>query len=165
MGQNLDEARALIDRLAATTCPAPDPQDGGLAAVARECVFHERYRLWRGRSGRRYIVTVMPISEAMRVENAVVLLVAIGADGSRRIVWAGESGSPLPGLRLSPGVRLEAHVHLLANGPARRAAALTDLVNGAQAYSSVLTVSAAASHARVGSTTPRRSSSRAVFST
>jgi hypothetical protein len=141
------------------------PEDHGLALVAREGGFGDRYRVWRGRSGRRYLVTVMPLGEALRAENGIILLVAIDPDGGRRIVWAGETGATLPGLELSPHVRLEAHVHLIAASPAKRAAALDDLISGTQSYSSVLTVNAAASQARVGSTTPRRSSSRAVFST
>ena len=81
----------------------------------------------------------------MAVEGAVVLLVSIERNGNRTIVWAGESTDALPGLMLSPAARLEAHVHLLAaSNPARRKAALDDLVNGTQSYSSVLTVSAAA---------------------
>jgi hypothetical protein len=155
----------LLAGLQASARPLPVPEDDGLALVAREGGFDDRYRVWRGRSGRRYLVTVMPLVEAMRVENGVVLLVAIDPDGGRRILWAGESGSPLPGLELSPGVRLEAHVHLLAASRARRRQALEDLVNGVQGYSSVLTVRAAASQASVGSVTPSRSSSRAVFTT
>ncbi len=162
-----DRAEDIEDLIGAAfrAAPVPVPQDAGLALVARECGFGHRYRLWRGRSGRRYLVTVMPISEAMRVEDAIVLLVATDPAGKRRILWAGESSEPLPGLRLSHGVGLEAHVHLLAASPACRRAALTDLVDGAQDYSSVLTVSAAASSESAASGTPRRRSSSAVFST
>lgn len=141
------------------------PEDNGLALVAREGGFENRYRVWRGRSGRRYLVTVMPLSEAMRVEGGVVLLVAIESGGGREIVWAGLSGDMLPGLVLAPAAELEAHVHLLAASPARRKEVLDDLISGTQGYSSVLTVSAAASQESVGSATPSLSSSRAVFRT
>ena len=155
--------RLIDDLLTQPTLAAPE--DVGLALVAREGEFQDRYRVWRGRSGRRYLVTVMPLSEAVRVENGVVLLVALEPGGGREIVWAGLSGDMLPGLMLTPAAQLEAHVHLLAAQPARRQAALEDLVSGTQGYSSVLTVKAAASQDRVGSTTPSRSSSRAVFTT
>ncbi|WP_271166697.1 hypothetical protein [Hansschlegelia plantiphila] len=161
----LNDVEALIESVASASPPLAGAEDDGLAAVAREAGFGDRYRLWRGRSGRRYLVTVMPLGEAMRVENGVVMLVAIAADGSREIMWAGESGSALPGLALAPGVRIEAHVHLLAVSDESRAEALSDLVNDTQTYSSVLTVRAAASHESVGSATPSRSSSRAVFTT
>lgn len=157
--------RNLIDVVAASAPSLASAADGGLALVAREGDFENRYRVWRGRSGRRYLVTVMPLGEAMRVESGVLLLVAINPDGGRQVVWAGEPGAPLPGIAVPAGVRFEAHVHLLAASAEKRAAALADLVDGAQSYSSVLTVKAAASQARVGSTTPRRSSSRAVLTT
>jgi hypothetical protein len=155
----------LLDRYAASVPTLSGPEDDGLALVAKEGGFENRYRVWRGRSGRRYLVTVMPLAEAMRVESGVVLLVAIDPDQGRRILWAGECGDSAPGLELSCGMRIEAHVHLLAASAARRRKVLDDLVNGVQGYSSVLTVRAAASQARVGSTTPSRSSSRAVFTT
>ena len=157
--------RSLLDALSAAAAD-PAPEDDGLAAVAREGGFDNRYRVWRGRSGKRYLVTVMPLGEAMTVEGAVVLLVSIEPTGGREILWAGESGDALPGLMLSPSARLEAHVHLLAaSDAARRREALDDLVNGTQSYSSVLTVSAAASQDKVGSATPSRSSSRTVLTT
>ena len=163
MGQ--ETGQTLIDALASAAPEVAAPEDDGLALVAREGGFNDRYRVWRGRSGRRYLVTVMPLGEAMRVEGAVVLLVAIEGGGLREIVWAGLSGDMLPGLMLSPAAQLEAHVHLLAASPKRRREALEDLVSGTQGYSSVLTVSAAASQDSVGSVTPMRSSSRAVFTT
>lgn len=160
-----DDALSLIDAVALSAPRETRAEDDGLAQVAREGGFGNRYRVWRGRSGRRYLVTVMPLGEAMRVENGVVMIVQITADGARSIIWAGESGEALPGLVVSPGARLEAHVHLLAESSAARAAALVDLVSGTQGYSSVLTVKAAASQDNIGSTTPIRSSSRAVLMT
>ncbi len=148
-----------------TDATTPAPEDDGLALVARDLDLDDRYRVWRGRSGRRYLVTVMPLGEALRVERAVVLIVAFQPDGSRRVVWAGESGAPTPALRVTPDVRIEAHVHLLAQDAERRASAIADLVDADQHYSSVLTVSAAASQDRSASDTPSLSSSLAVFST
>lgn len=141
------------------------PEDDGLALVAREGDFNDRYRIWRGRSGRRYVVTVMPLSEALRVDSAVVLIVAMDPEGARRILWAGESGTPTPGFEVAPGMQIEAHVHLLAANADRRAQAVSDLVDGAQGYSSVLAVKAADSQDSVGSVTPSSSSSRTVFTT
>lgn len=155
----------LIESVEAAAPERSTPEDDGLALVAREGDFEARYRVWRGRSGQRYLVTVMPLSEAMRVEDAVVLLVATRLDGERSIIWAGESGQPMPGLEIGPDVMLEAHVHLLAASASLRAETVLDLINGAQGYSSVLTVSAAASHDSVASVTPSLSSSRTVFTT
>lgn len=165
MSDENDDVNTIIDRVAAAVPSIAGPADGGLALVAREQDFSDRYRVWRGRSGARYLVTVMPLGDAMRVENGIVLLVAIEGGGYREIVWAGMSGQMLPGLVLAPAAQLEAHVHLLAASPARRKQALDDLVSGTQGYSSVLAVRAEASQDRVGSTTPSRSSSRAVFTT
>lgn len=145
--------------------PPTVPLDNGLARVALDGDFGQRYRVWRGRSGNRYTVTVMPISEAMRVENAIVLIVALEAGDRRKIVWAGQTGDMLPGLLLSPATQIEAHVHLLAASPARRAETLEDLVSGTQGYSSVLAVSAEASQPSAASSTPSLASSLAVLST
>jgi hypothetical protein len=167
MTDSAERAADVIERIAAamsldaTTTAA----DQGLARVAQEGAFDDRYRVWRGRSGARYLVTVMPLGDAIRVEDGVVLVVALGVDGARKVVWAGESGAGLPGLRLEPDQQVEAHVHLIALSPEKRKAAIDDLADGAQSYSSVLSVSAAASQASVGSVTPSRSSSRTVFKT
>jgi glycosyltransferase involved in cell wall biosynthesis len=161
---DIAEIGELLDSISSGAAPA-SAKDDGLAMVARESGIGNRYRVWRGRSLRRYLVTVMPLDEAMAVEGAIVMLVAYGADGGREVLWAGESGSSLPGLVIAAGARIEAHVHLLATDAESRAEALADLINGAQGYSSVLTVRAAANQARVGSTTPSRSSSRAVLTT
>jgi len=165
MSETRDDPSTFLDGVSAAASPVAAPEDDGLALAAKELDFDDRYRVWRGRSGRRYLVTVMPLGEAVTVEKGILLLVAVDGAGERKIVWAGETGGSLPGLALAAGARLEAHVHLLAGSAARRAEALVDLFNGAEGYSSVLTVSEAASQARVGSTTPRRSSSRAVFTT
>ena len=150
--------------------PAPPPnaeapQYDGLALVAKAGDFEQRHRIWRGRSGQRYLVTVMPLSEALSVTGAVILLVARHDDDSRQVIWAGESDGPTPGLFVEPNVDLEAHVHLLAQDVELRAMAVADLVDSAQGYSSVLTVSADANQASSGSDTPSLSSSKAVLRT
>lgn len=165
MRDSIVPATELLDGVVAGAASAPAPADQGLALVAREGGFGDRYRVWRGRSGRRYLVTVMPLGDALRVENAVVLVVAIGPDDERRVVYAGETSAGLPGLRVEAGHRLEAHVHLIAASPAKRQMVVEDLLSATQGYSAVLTTNAAASQARVGSVTPSFSSSRAVFST
>ena len=165
MPNHAPSASDFVDQIVAAWTPAGAPEDQGLALVAREGGFGDRYRVWSGRSGKRYLVTVMPLGEAMRVESGVVLVVAFASGGARRIVWAGESGTELPGFRLAAEERIEAHVHLLAADALKRREAVADLLNGAQGYSSVLEPSLAASHASAGSTTPRLSSSRAVLST
>ena len=165
MTDSVSSATELIDRVVAAAAIERAPADQGLAMVELAAGFGDRYRVWRGRSGRRYLVTVMPLGEAIRVENAVVLVIAVGSNGDRKVVWAGESGSGLLGLHIAAGMRLEAHVHLIAASASKRQAAVEDLVSATQGYSSVLTTSAVASQASVGSVTPSFSSSRAVFRT
>lgn len=165
MSDSVSRATDFLDGVVAGAISGPAPADQGLALVAREGEFGDRYRVWRGRSGQRYLVTVMPLGEALRVEDAVVLIVAIGPEGERRVVYAGETSAGLPGLHVAAGHRLEAHVHLIAASPAKRQAVVEDLVSATQGYSAVLTTSAAASQASVGSVTPSFSSSRAVFRT
>ena len=99
-----------------------------------------RFRHWRGASGRRHLFSVFPVGEpapgedAPRFAEAVVMAVRRDAAGERRILALGETG-PVPDLFYeSAGFRNavargadEIHVHLLADGPAARAAVLRDL--------------------------------------
>lgn len=164
MTDSVSPANDQIDDIVARAAHVPAPADQGLALVEREGAFGDRYRVWRGRSGRRYLVTVMPLGEALRIENAVILVVAVEGD-RRRVVWAGEAAAGLPGFYVGPGERVEAHVHLIAASPTKRQVAVEDLFCATQGYSSIVPTSAAASQASVGSVTPSFASSRAVFST
>ena len=99
-----------------------------------------RFRHWRGTSGRRHLFSVFPVGEpapgedAPRFADAVVMAVGRDAGGAPCILALDETG-PLPDLfydsapfraALAEGAH-EIHVHLLAAGPAGRAAVLRDL--------------------------------------
>lgn len=91
------------------------------------------FHLWRGRSGRRYLVSVHRIANPPEpAQNSVVLFVAV-EDGIRSILSALSFGA----LDASAAGRLqratlaaapqELHVHLLAQTEAERAAMVRDL--------------------------------------
>lgn len=90
----------------------------------------------RGRSGRRYVVSVYPLAEACDAAHVDAVLIAVrrDADGARHVVGLRESGAFAPagfdaswfGLMRGLGAD-ELHVHLLATSPQDRAAALRDL--------------------------------------
>ena len=89
---------------------------------------------WRGRSGRRYVVGVRPLSELPDITDAVVLGVRRGADGVARIVdalIAGPSarGEPRAVWAAAIGAKgaTELHVHRLAETDAERRAITEDL--------------------------------------
>jgi hypothetical protein len=104
-------------------------------ALVRDADTPLPLRAWRGRSGRRYVVSVYPLDEADDgYAGALLLAVARDADGRRHLLAARESGSTavngyngqwLTAAR-EHGAN-ELHVHLLAASRAARRDTLADL--------------------------------------
>lgn len=97
--------------------------EGGQAAplaAAAEAGLAERFHSWRGRSGRRYVVSVYPAGSAPDYRDAVVLHVA-RRGGLRRITSLGAVPSAA-----GDGVD-EIHFHLLAQDAGARASVIADL--------------------------------------
>jgi hypothetical protein len=120
-----------------STCarPAlPVARDEALT-VAREAGSSLPLRAWRGRSGRRYVVSVYPLDEADDgYAGALLLAVARDPEGRRHLVAARESGaaavSGYNGQWLSAARERganELHIHLLAASHAERRSTLDDL--------------------------------------
>jgi hypothetical protein len=117
---------------AVSSAPAGAP----LASLAGDALARRFYG-WRGASGARYVVTVHGVESEgwTQIDAAVVVIVAVDLDGVRRIV--GVEADPSPRRRdairaaaqagAARGVRFEAHLHLLAETAARRAAVVADL--------------------------------------
>ena len=91
---------------------------------------------WRGRSGRRYVVGVHPLSEAeiLELNNAVVIAVRRDGDGTAGIVDIATVGARPPGRARAGWVAAvrargatEMHVHRLAVEEAERRAIIDDL--------------------------------------
>ena len=117
--------------------------------IRREGVREERLRAtaglrgtidltsWRGRSGRRYVVGVHPLTEAglLDVSEAVIVAVRRDREGSASVVDAVAAGPQLRpksrrawmGRARAKGAT-EMHVHRLAEGPSERAAIVADLL-------------------------------------
>lgn len=115
-------------------------RDAPLAGLSGSTLV-ERFRTWRGRSGRRYVFSVFQLHEGLdRVPvgaDAVVAAVIRTADGTRRLLWVDETGDdPHAFLRMERVRALaeradgELHLHLLAAAPAERRAVLDDLAEG-----------------------------------
>ncbi|MDJ1157430.1 hypothetical protein QNA08_04150 [Chelatococcus sp. SYSU_G07232] len=117
------------------TKAAQGVRDEPLAIPQPQCssvVLHA----WRGRSGRRYVVSVYPLAEATEAAHADAVLIAVrrDADGRRHILGLRESGALCSGgydtswFGLMRGLGAEElHVHLLATAAEERAAVLADL--------------------------------------
>ncbi len=100
----------------------------------------QRFRYWRGASGRRYLFSVFPIGSRRsidlcpRFDNAVVLAVKHGAGDEREILCLDQTGT-IPdlffdGQQLRDAVAVggnEIHVHLLTEHAEGRLAMLRDL--------------------------------------
>jgi hypothetical protein len=128
-----------MQHCAAATLPRPAAVSGAPLAGLAGTDLSRRFRHWRGASGRRHLFSVFPVGEpvgeeAPRFSDAVVMAVGRDAAGTPRILALHETG-PLPDLfydsapfrsAMARGAE-EIHVHLLAEGPAARAAVLRDL--------------------------------------
>jgi hypothetical protein len=104
-----------------------------LAALAGE-ELGPRFRGWRGASGQRYTFSVYAGTECPAYCDAVMMAVAVGRNGGRRIVaMTDTSGFPEPNvarlLRRGSEVAdpVEYHVHLLAKSAAERDAVIEDI--------------------------------------
>lgn len=91
---------------------------------------------WRGRSGRRYVVGVHPLSEAemLDVTEAIIMAVRRDGEGGAQLIDIATTGStPRQGARARwvSSVRArgatEMHVHRLAEGEEERRAIVEDL--------------------------------------
>lgn len=98
----------------------PAGAHAGPLAAAAEAGLAERFHSWRGRSGRRYVVSVYPADSAPDYRDAVVLHVA-RRGGLRQITSLG----PAP-CAAEDGVD-EIHFHLLARDARERAGVVADL--------------------------------------
>lgn len=113
-----------------------NPVGAPLASLAGGALARRFYG-WRGLSGARYVVTVHGVETEgwTQIDNAVVVVVAVDLDGVRRIVGveADPSARRRAAIRAAAraggerGIRFEAHLHLLAETAARRAAVVADL--------------------------------------
>jgi hypothetical protein len=116
---NFDEPPALAAR------EMPLRSTAGLA--------ERRFTAWRGRSGRRYVASVFPVTDDHALGFTDAVLLAVSAD--RRILAARDSGpfgieAALTRWRRSVAMAgaSEIHVHLLAEDGLTRRAALLDLM-------------------------------------
>lgn len=98
--------------------------EGPLCTV-RHPALAERFRFWRGVSGRRYVCSVFPPEAAPRYESSVALHVRRTPGGPVVVaIRAASDARPVPAAD-------EIHIHLVrteANGLARAIADLTALV-------------------------------------
>ncbi len=101
------------------------PRSEPLGAVA-PAGLEGRFHAWRGRSGRRYVVSVYPAGAAPDYSEAVVI--AVRRVGSLRVILAVGAVEPggAPAAVLAAGAD-ELHFHLMAPDAQARAAVAADL--------------------------------------
>ncbi|MBN9061707.1 MAG: hypothetical protein BGP06_20850 [Rhizobiales bacterium 65-9] len=95
----------------------------------------ERFCAWRGLSGQRYVTSIYRFADCPDYENVVALAVRRDGDG-RRTILAGLDLGAFPIVALNGETMRaareqganEIHLHLLADTPAARAAAIDDLL-------------------------------------
>jgi hypothetical protein len=111
---------------------APRAANQPLAALA-DASFAQRFRHWRGASGRRYIFSVYDPLACPSYDNAVLIGAARDENDEVRIVWVADTGA-LPDIALARAKEetavfgaSEFHIHLLATTRAERLALIEDL--------------------------------------
>jgi hypothetical protein len=104
-----------------------------LLALADEALA-ARFRSWRGASGRRYVFSVYEPFACPAYSHAVVIVAAVDAAGDRTALFVADTGC-FPEIVLANAatkwtrgdLRIEFHVHLLANSATAREALIADL--------------------------------------
>jgi hypothetical protein len=103
-----------------------------LAALA-DASFAQRFRHWRGASGRRYIFSVYDPLACPSYDNAVLIAASRDQQGEARIVFIADTGA-LPEIVLARAKEetaafggAEFHIHLLAATRAERSTLIEDL--------------------------------------
>ena len=126
---------------AAQGCPRPFGPAQGRALAALSGGLKQRFHSWSGRSGQRYVCSVIDRNDVCAMEElrhysgAVVLAVRRDDAGGKSIVAVGEAGH-FPELfwcgaamaRLLDSGIAEFHVHLMAETPEARQAVLQDIL-------------------------------------
>jgi hypothetical protein len=105
-----------------------------LTALAGEALG-QRFRSWRGRSGKRFVFSVYDLASCPAYEHAVMIVAAASPDGERRVISIADTGS-FPDIVLAKAgatgpahSALELHIHLLAQSRAERLAVIADLAH------------------------------------
>lgn len=105
----------------------------GIPAAAKEIGLNERYRYWRGASGRRYLFTLVPIDSIEDFREAVVMFVSNTRQRADKVLWVGavDKGGVDKAEKLAHRKRgrpiKQAFIHLLATDPEERRAIIDDL--------------------------------------
>lgn len=107
----------------------------GYAALRARIADSGRFCAWRGLTGRRYMASIYGFDDCPDYENVVALAVRRNPDG-RRAILAGVDLGAFPIIALNDAAMRaareqganEIHLHLLADTPEARAAAIEDLL-------------------------------------
>lgn len=89
--------------------------DDGMPVALVATGLDTSFRYWRGEAGARFVFSVAPISVVRPAVNAVVVLAAVSAGGSREAVWIGRADDPEFALARAAAIAAgatEAHVHV-----------------------------------------------------
>lgn len=97
-------------------------------------LLNGQFRAWKGASGKRHIFSVYNARECPAYCYAILIGVALGEQGHRRIFFIGDTGMrPEDTLRNAReasarvGGPVEFHIHLLAQSPSERDAVTADI--------------------------------------
>ncbi len=128
--------------------PTPESPEAPFQRTKLDCVGSElvaladtsltsRFSAWQGLSGRRYVFSVYPAADCPAFRDALLLAAVRDPGGRRRALAIVDTGafpeSIVTGMQRELrgyGSNLEFHLHLLAQSPAGRNAALVDLRAG-----------------------------------
>ncbi len=109
---------------ARTTCSGRNPPAHEALRIACGPALAQRFHVWRGTSGRRYVVSAYAPSTVPDYRDVIALAVGRGRNGRLAILGAAVTGEDP--VALFPGAE-EIHLHLLAQDPTARRVVLADL--------------------------------------
>jgi hypothetical protein len=106
----------------------------GSPLSARALGLADRFRYWRGASGRRYLFSAIGADALDDLVNVVVLTTVDGPEGNDRVAWVGEideNGDRSGRVIADAAGRARTFVHFLASTGPERQAILRDLTEAA----------------------------------
>lgn len=97
--------------------------------AARALGLGDRFRYWRGASGRRYLFTAVDIDALDDLTEAVVILTTESSTGEADFAWVGsfDAVGQRQGRAFGGAGRIRAYAHYLARDPADRHRIVDDL--------------------------------------
>ena len=109
--------------------------DAGAPRSAEACGLGDRFRFWRGASGRRYLFSSVAVDDLAGYCDGVVIIACADGQGGYagvEVIDLGAAGATRLARRLAAEPGLSAFVHLLAEDSRSRSDVVADLLGATE---------------------------------